>query len=89
MESGSGLAITHLDRSGARGACLLEMLGCSVSVRSRFEDDVQPASTRADNSLERSEFVAVIVRILISADGRGSGAGALRDLRLRESSLSA
>ena len=63
------------------------LLGCSVIPWPWLKGDSHLPSAGANNSLERAQFIAVIVRVLTATDRRGRGPSTLGNLSLRESRL--
>jgi hypothetical protein len=56
-----------------------------VTVRPGLQDNIKSPSAGKDDPLKRAEFVAIVLRVFVTADGRGRGLRSLRELRLSES----
>src|ERR1041384_7778814 len=56
-----------------------------MSLRPRLQDNIESPSTGKDDPLKRPEFVAIVLRVFITADGRCRRLRSLRHLCLSES----
>src|SRR6059036_2316764 len=62
-------------------------LSSPVSLRPRLQNNIESPSAGKDDPLKRAEFVAIILRVFVTADGRGRRLGSQRHLCLSESGL--
>jgi len=60
-------------------------LSSPVSFRSRLQDNIESPSAGKNDPLKRAEFVAIVLRVFVTADGRGRRLRSLRHLCLSES----
>src|SRR5207247_905963 len=60
-------------------------LSSPVSFRPRLQDNIESPSAGKDDPMKRAEFVAIVLRVFVTADGRGCRLRSLRHLCLSES----